>query len=119
MTKEWSRALVNVRVAYKEDIDRVMGILREISLEMVDDGTFGPLIIGEPEVQGVEELGDSAITFRILVNTLPLKQWEIMREIRRRIKDRFDREGIEFPFPQRTVWVKGEGLPGRRNDQDV
>ena len=104
MTREWSRALVMVGVAYGEDIDRVMNVLDDICREMAHDEQFGRLILEEPVVQGVEGLEDSSVTLRILAKTLPLKQWGVMRELRRRIKDRFDSEGIEIPFPQRTVW---------------
>ncbi len=108
MTREWSRALVNVGVGYGEDIDRVMEVLREISMEIARDDEFGSLIIEEPVVQGVEGLDDSAVTVRVLAKTLPLKQWDVMREFRRRIKRRFDEEGIEIPFPQRTLWIRGK-----------
>jgi small conductance mechanosensitive channel len=108
MTKEWSRALVKVGVAYGEDIDRVMEVLKDISLKIAGDDEFSSLIIEEPVVQGIEGLDESAVTVRVLAKTLPLKQWDVMRELRRRIKQRFDEEGIEIPFPQRTMWLRGE-----------
>ena len=64
---------------------------------------------GSPEVQGVQSLGDNGVTLRVLLRTLPGRQWEVGREFRRRIKDRFDREQIEIPFPQQTIHVKSPG----------
>jgi len=106
MTKEWSRALLHVEVAYGENVDRVMEVLREILDEFKEDETFGPQLVNDPVIPGVEKLGESGVTIRIMLDTQPIKQWDIMRELRRRIKNRFDEVGIEIPFPQRSVWMR-------------
>lgn len=99
-TKDWARAVVDVGVAYREDVDRVMEVLRQIGDELYRDEAFRPLILEPLQVLGVEELGTSQVTLKIMIKTLPLQQWTVGRELRRRIKKRFDAEGIEIPFPQ-------------------
>jgi small conductance mechanosensitive channel len=114
-TKEWSRAVLEIGVGYGEDPDRVIAVLEEIGVEIRDDSVYGALLLETPTVPGVEAFTDSAVVIRMMVRTLPLKQWQVARELRRRIKHRFDAEGIEIPFPQRTIWHKGDvgsGSPG-------
>ncbi|HET6341794.1 MAG TPA: mechanosensitive ion channel family protein [Gemmatimonadota bacterium] len=111
-TKGWSRAVLEIGVGYREDPDRVIAILEELAAEIAEDTVFGALLLETPTVPGVEAFGDSAVTIRMMAKTLPLKQWDVARELRRRIKHRFDAEGIEMPFPQRTVWHRRlEGDP--------
>lgn len=106
LAKEWSRAVVNVGVAYKEDLDRVVSVLNSVGQELSRDVIFGPSILESPQVLGVESFGDSQVTLRIVTKTRPLKQWETARELRKRIKAAFDREGIEMPFPHRVVYSR-------------
>lgn len=103
LTKEWSRAVLEIGVGYEEDVDRVMAVLTEVGHSLADDETFGTLVLEPPQVLGVEALADSQVTIRMLAKTLPLKQWEVARELRRRIKARFDREGIQIPYPHRVI----------------
>lgn len=103
-TKGWSRTVLEIGVGYREDPDRVIAVLEEIAQEIHEDPVFGALLLEPPTVPGVEAFGDSAITIRMMAKTLPLKQWDVARELRRRIKHRFDAEGIEIPYPQRTIW---------------
>lgn len=103
LAKEWARAVVNVGVAYKEDLDRVISILNRLGAELAQDSVFGPNILEAPQVLGVESFADSQVTLRMIIKTRPLKQWETARELRKRIKAAFDREGIEIPYPQRVV----------------
>ncbi|MBW3555224.1 MAG: mechanosensitive ion channel family protein [Gemmatimonadetes bacterium] len=116
-TKGWSRAVLEVGVSYSENPDRVIAVLEDVGKEVFDDPVFGALLVEEPTVPGVEAFGESAVTIRMMAKTVPLKQWDLARELRRRIKHRFDAEGIEIPFPQRTVWQRamaGEGDAGDR-----
>ncbi|CAN5804947.1 hypothetical protein BH23GEM9_BH23GEM9_24900 [soil metagenome] len=109
MTKAWSRAVLHVGVAYREDVDRVMEVLRDLLREFHADPDWSALLLEEPVVPGVESFADSAVVIRIMAKTLPLKQWDVARELRRRIKIRFDREGIEIPFPHVTLyWGDGQ-----------
>ena len=108
MTHGWSRALVDVDVAYKEDLDRVMLIMETAASGLQKEEKYKNSILEKPQVLGVQKLGDSGITIRLIVKTSPLKQWEITRELRKRIKEVFDREGIEIPFPQKVVHREGQ-----------
>jgi small-conductance mechanosensitive channel len=107
MTRGWSRALVDVGVAYEEDQDRVLSVLEEISAEFAKDPTFGPRLLDQPQVLGPLSLGDWAITVRVMVKTQPGKQWEVARELRKRINTTFAQEGITMPYPRQEVLVRG------------
>jgi small-conductance mechanosensitive channel len=109
LTRSWARVVLEVGVAYKEDPDRVMDVLRDVGRELFEDPAWKPLLLDPVEVPGIETFGESAVNIRVMVKTLPLKQWDVARELRRRIKLRFDREGIEIPFPHQTV--QWEGAP--------
>jgi small-conductance mechanosensitive channel len=100
LTKTWSRAVVDVGIAYREDVDRVIAVLRDIGKQFQHEDQWAPLLLDPPEVLGVQALAESSVIIRMQVRTLPLKQWEVARELRRRIKKRFDEDGIEIPFPQ-------------------
>lgn len=105
MTKGFSRAVLDIGVAYREDVDQVMDILREIGEEMLNDPQYGPDILEPLEVLGLQKFDDSAVIVRARVTTKPMKQWAIGREFNRRIKKVFDARGIEIPFPHRTVYM--------------
>lgn len=109
MTHEYSRAVFDIGVAYKEEVDKVMGVLMELATAMRTDPKFGPLILDDPEMLGVDAFADSAVVIRFRIKTLPLQQWNVKRELLRRIKNRFDKDGIEIPFPHRTVFHRFEG----------
>lgn len=104
MTKGWSKAVVNVGVAYKEDVDRVMDVLRNLGQEMQRDPQFGRLILEPVQVLGVDDFGESQVTIKCAIKTIPSKQWDVAREFRRRVKNRFDELSIEIPFPHRTIY---------------
>jgi small conductance mechanosensitive channel len=109
LTKDYSRAVVTIGVAYKENVDRVMAVIQEIGKEMRKDQTFGQLILEDLEMIGIEDFAESQITIKFRIKTLPSKQGTVAREIRRRIKNRFDELGIEIPFPHRTIyWGSGK-----------
>ena len=103
-SKNWSRAVIDVGVAYSEDLARVQQVLREIAHDLWEDEDYQGIIIEEPEVTGVEKLAADSVTIRVMVKTAPLQQWAVARALRQRIKARFDHEGIEIPFAQRVVW---------------
>ena len=116
LTKSWSRVVLDIGVAYKEDVDRVIAVLRDEGQRLSADDEWGQLLLDPPEVLGVEKLADSAVVIRMLVRTLPEKQWNVGRELRRRIKIRFDAEGIEIPYPHVSVsW--GGGQPASYRDE--
>jgi moderate conductance mechanosensitive channel len=103
LTKEWSRVVLEIGVGYEEDVDRVIAVLAEVGQSLTEDEGFGKLLLEPPQVQGVEALADSQVTIRLLAKTVSFKQWEVARELRRRIKSRFDHEGIRAPYPHRVV----------------
>jgi len=107
-TKGWSRCVVDIGVAYKEDVDRVMEILERIGSEMAEDPEFKPMILSPLEVLGLDQFADSAVVIKTMTQTAPLKQWAVAREFRRRVKKTFDELGIEIPFPHQTIYM-GEG----------
>ncbi len=108
MTHGWSRALFDIEVSYNEDLDRVMAVLMDLARELRDDPVYGPLILDDPEMLGVDEFRASGISIKFYIKTKPLRQWAVKRELNRRIKRRFDELGIEIPFPHRTVYHRFE-----------
>jgi len=111
MTRAWSRAVVDVGVGYGTSVDRALAVFADEAEQFAADPTWASHLDGAPEVQGVQELGDSAVVIRTRLKTIPGEQWTAGREFRRRIKNRLDREGIEIPFPQRTVHLRN-ATPG-------
>lgn len=103
MTKDFSRYVLDIGVAYKENVDHVTGVLKEIDVELRSDEAFKNDIKEPIEILGLQSFGDSAVIIRARTTTIPGKQWRIGREFNRRIKMRFDDEGIEIPFPQVTL----------------
>ncbi len=106
MTYGWSRANLDIGVAYKEDIDKVMKVLEDLGQKMYEEKKYKNVILEKPTILGVNSLDDSAVTIKMIIKTAPLKQWEVAREFRRRVKNEFDRLGIEIPFPHQTVYIR-------------
>jgi moderate conductance mechanosensitive channel len=94
LTKEWARAVVDVTVSYEEDLQKVFRVLQSVADGLHAD--WRDRVVEKPTLLGVEQLGQHGVTLRCFAKTPPMKQWEVMREWRRRIKDEFDRQGIEF-----------------------
>jgi small-conductance mechanosensitive channel len=111
MTKEFSYYVIDVGVAYKENVDSVMDTLKSIGKQLEQDPEFSSLILNPLEILGVDDFGDSQVTIKIRIKTLPLKQWTVGRELRRRIKNTFDSKGIEIPFPHVSVYFGTESKP--------
>jgi moderate conductance mechanosensitive channel len=110
MTKDWSYYLLEIGVAYKEDTDRVSAVMKEVGKELQEDPQFGLNILEPIDILGVDQFGDSAVVIKARLKTLPIQQWMVGREYRRRLKKAFDKEGIEIPFPHRTLYM-GEASP--------
>ncbi len=105
-TQDYSQALFDVGVAYKENVDRVMEAIKDLGKEMRQDAYFGKLILEDLEMFGVDAFRDSQVTIKFRIKTLPVRQWEVAREFRRRLKNRFDELGIEIPFPHRALYLR-------------
>ena len=104
MTKKYSRVNLNVSVGYGENLKHVIDIANKVCQEMAKDPQWKDDFITTPSVLRVDNLGDSGIDIKILGDTKPAKQWAIMGELRLRLKDAFDREGIEIPWPHTKVY---------------
>jgi small conductance mechanosensitive channel len=104
MTREWSAYVINIGIAYKEDTDRVTEVIQRVGEELKKDEYFGPLMVDNIEVFGVDDFADSAVNIKVRIKTLPIRQWEVGRQFRRRLKKAFDEEGIEIPFPHRSIY---------------
>ncbi|MBW3630357.1 MAG: mechanosensitive ion channel family protein [Gemmatimonadetes bacterium] len=106
LTRAFAREVVDVFVAYTEDVDRVISIMREVADEIWSEDEWHPLLTEEIAVPGVEGFDGSGIRIRMVVTSIPMKQFDVARELRRRLKNRFDAEKIEFPgsmrYPDQT-----------------
>jgi moderate conductance mechanosensitive channel len=110
MTKDWSAYVIDIGVAYKEDTDRVIEVMRRVAGELQAEPQYGSVMLEPIEIIGVDGFSDSAVIIKARLKTLPIKQWMLGREYRRRLKKAFDAEKIEFPLPHRTLPL-GETLP--------
>lgn len=108
MTKEWSAMVFNIGVAYKEDLDKVMDIMKQVGDELSEDPDFKELILPPFEVFGLDDFADSALKITARVRTKPIQQWTVSREYRKRLKKAFDENNIEIPFPHRTIYWGSE-----------
>jgi len=104
MSMEWSAITLDVGVAYKEDVDEVMKIMKQVGDDLTNDEKFKDVILEPLEIFGLNEFADSAIVIKARIKTQPLQQWAVGREYRRRLKKAFDENGIEIPFPHSTVY---------------
>ena len=111
MTKDFSRYVFNVGIAYREDTDHVVTVLRQLGDELMQDEAYKNLILEPLEIMGVDSFGDNAVVIKARITTVPIKQWAVGREFNRRMKKRFDELGIEIPFPHRTIYF-GEDSAG-------
>jgi small conductance mechanosensitive channel len=115
-TQQYSQVVVDVEVAYDEDIDRAIAVIGDELERFAADPQWGPSFMADPEVLGVNALGDHAVVVRALLRVDPAARWTARREFLRRIKNRFDREAIEIPFQHLTV-VMRDGAPARGDEE--
>jgi len=115
MTKDYSRYVFEIGVAYREDVDEVMDVVKEIDEEMRNDPKFADDILEPIEILGLDQFADSAIVIKARTKTKPIKQWAVGREFNRRLKKRFDEKDIEIPFPHMTLYLgqdkQGQAAP--------
>lgn len=105
MTKDYSRYLFEIGVAYREDVDEVIEVIKEIDSGLREDPDFKEDILEPIEIFGLDKFADSALIIKARTTTKPLKQWRIGREFNRRLKKKFDEMDIEIPFPHRTLYI--------------
>ena len=112
MTKDFAYYLLDVGVAYRENVDHVIEVLKDIGAGMQKDENFGRYIVAPLEILGLDKFGNSAIVIKARIKVQPpIQQWYVGREFNRRMKIRFDEEGIEIPFPHQTIYF-GEDRAG-------
>ena len=104
LSKEWSRAVVDIGISYRDDVDHIIDLLGQIGRELAGEEPYQSAILESPQILGVERFGESQLVIRMIVKTMPLKQWEVGRELRRRIKNRFDEKGIQIPSSHRILF---------------
>ena len=111
LTNEWSAYVFDIGVAYKENTDKVIDIMREVGRKMMQEEKYSNYLLEEPEIFGVDKFADSAVIIKGRIRTKPIRQWEVGREYLRRIKQAFDANNIEIPFPHRTLYIGDETKP--------
>jgi small conductance mechanosensitive channel len=109
-SRGYAYALVDIGVAYRENIEAVFDVIREVAAEIRADAILGPLILDDLDLAGVDAWADSAVTIRFRIKVQPLQQWTVKRAFLLRLKKEFDRLGIEIPFPHLTLY------PGQARD---
>jgi small-conductance mechanosensitive channel len=118
MTKDYSRYVFDIGVAYREDVDEVIKVVKEIDEEMRKDPNFSNDILEPIEILGLDQFADSAVVIKARTKTKPIKQWPVGREFNRRLKKRFDEKNIEIPFPHLTLYL-GQDKKGRTTPFNV
>jgi small conductance mechanosensitive channel len=118
LTRDYAQVVVDAGVAYREDVDQALEVMCEVGKRMREDPVFGPSMVDEPELVGVERWADSAVVLRCRLKVIPpIQQWNVRREFLRRLKRAYDERGIEIPFPHLTVYAgqaKDGGAPAFR-----
>jgi len=103
LTKDYARVNLNIGVSYSSDLEKVIEVINKVGEEMARDKEWGNKIIKAPQFLRVEDFADSAVIIKILGDTVPIEQWAVAGELRKRLKIAFDKSGIEIPFPQRVI----------------
>ncbi|OGI10573.1 MAG: hypothetical protein A2Y40_04500 [Candidatus Margulisbacteria bacterium GWF2_35_9] len=111
MTHDYSFYLMDIGVAYKENVDNVIEVIKQLGTEMEADENYGKFILEPMEILGLDKFADSAIIIKARIKTVPIQQWFIGREFNRRMKNRFDELGIEIPFPHMTFYFGDASKP--------
>jgi small-conductance mechanosensitive channel len=115
-TKEWSRVNMNISVGYGEDLNHVIEVINRVGKEITEDPYWSQFILKAPQVLRVDAFEDSGIAIKILGDTKPLCQWDVMGELRLRLKKAFDEAGVEIPWPSIKLYF-GDSMPkaGKKN----
>ena len=116
MTKDFSYAVLDIAIPYEQDVDAVENVLRAVAEDLRKDPVQGSHILEPLEVLGVEAFGETSVQLRVRIKTVPIQQWTVGREFRRRIKLAFEARGIDFPSRPVTIRLKS---PGRPNAEEL
>jgi len=104
MSRGFAQSVIDVGIAYREDVDEVFSVMREVATQLRADASYGPRILDDLEIAGVNQWADSAVVLRCRFKVAPLEQWAVRREFLRRLKRAFDERGIEIPYPHVTIY---------------
>ncbi len=104
LSSNWSRADLSIPVAYSADVNHAIELIKNAASQMNGDPHWQAQILESPQILGVDDFGSRGVIIRVWIKTLPLKQWDVAREFRRRLKVAFDEAGIPIPLPQQEVW---------------
>jgi small conductance mechanosensitive channel len=122
MTKEYSRYVFDIGVAYRENVDEVIEVIKEVDEELRNDPEYKDDILEPIEIFGLDQFAGSAVIVKARTTTLPIKQWRVGREFNRRLKKKFDERNIEIPFPHITLYMgrdkQGQSPPLRIVKED-
>ncbi|MEH1775412.1 MAG: mechanosensitive ion channel family protein [Nostoc sp.] len=110
LSSRWSRADLTIPIAYQADIEKTLKLIESIGFEMDKDPQWQRQILETPQVLGIDQFGDRGLIIRVWIKTQPLKQWDVAREFRRRLKVALDEVGISISVPQQAIWVNDEQL---------
>ena len=111
MTKDWSAMVFDIGVAYKENVDKVIEVIKDVGAKLKEDEEYKDKIMEPMEIFGLDKFGDSAVVIKARIKTYPIQQWVVGREFNKRLKVAFDASGIEIPFPHRTIYWGDEISP--------
>jgi len=104
MTKDFSYAVFDISIAYREDVDEVIAVITALADELQASKAYSRLILEPIEILGLDQFADSAVIVKARIKTQPIQQWTVMREFNRRMKRKFDELNIEMPFPHQTIY---------------
>ncbi len=107
LTEKWARAVLKIGVSYDADMEKVIETINRVGKEMKDDIEWSQKIIEPAQCLGVDSFEDSSVVYLVACKTSAGSQWGVARELRKRIKEAFDKEGIEIPYPYLNVIQKG------------
>ncbi len=110
LSSRWSRADLTIPIAYQADIEKALKLIESIGFEMDKDPQWQYQILETPQVLGIDQFGDRGLIIRVWIKTQPLKQWDVAREFRRRLKVALDKAGISISVPQQAIWVNDDQL---------
>ncbi|MFN6466279.1 MAG: mechanosensitive ion channel family protein [Nostoc sp. DedVER02] len=115
LSSRWSRADLTIPIAYQADIEKALKLIESIGFEMDKDPQWERQILETPQVLGIDQFGDRGLIIRVWIKTQPLKQWDVAREFRRRLKVALDKAGISISVPQQAIWVNEDQLNFQEN----
>lgn len=105
LVRDFAQAVADIGIAYRENVDEAIAVMKEVGAAMRTDETFAQKILGDLDIAGVDRLGDSAVVVRCRFKVIGPEQWSVRREFLKRVKQAFDEQGIEIPYPHLTIYA--------------